>query len=98
MRQSLFQKRTNQVQSARLEKAENATSLLNMTTRITYEKYDGRFPGVLCVLILRVFYFLVKHSRPYYKTEIKSLRRYITATHCLLYDNLQLFTEVEVVS
>ena len=30
------------------------TSLLNMTTRVTYEKYAPRFPDVVLVLILRV--------------------------------------------
>ena len=37
------------------------TSLLNMTNRVTYEKYVNRLPYVVVVLILRMFYFRVKH-------------------------------------
>ena len=70
------------------------TSLLNMTTHITNEKYDSRFPDVPVILIPRVFYFTVKRSSPYYKTNIRSLWRYVATTHCPLYDNLEQFTEV----
>ena len=30
------------------------TSLLNIATRVTYEKYDIRFPDVVVVLILQM--------------------------------------------
>ena len=36
-------------------KAGIVTSLLNMTTRVTHEKYATWFPDVVVVLILRVF-------------------------------------------
>ena len=48
--------------------------ILNMTTRATYEKYASRFPNVVVVLLLRVFQFPVKHSRPYNKNEYKARR------------------------
>ena len=61
---------TNQVHSAKFKQARIVSSLLNITTpRVTYEKYASWFLDVVVVLILRVwtsvFYFPVKHSRPY---------------------------------
>ena len=61
---------TNQVHSAKFKQARIVSSLLNITTpRVIYEKYASWFLDVVVVLILRVwtsvFYFPVKHSRPY---------------------------------
>lgn len=43
------------------------SSLLDMTSRVTYEKYATRFSDERAVLILRVFYVPAKRSRPYNK-------------------------------
>ena len=62
--------KTNQVNSAKFKQARIVSSLLNITTPcVTYKRYASRLLDVLVVLILRVctwvFYFPVKHSRPY---------------------------------
>ena len=61
---------TNQVHSAKFKQARIVSALLNITTpRVSYEKYASWFLDVVVVSILRVwtsvFYFPVKHSRPY---------------------------------
>ena len=42
------------IHSTKLEKAGIVTSLLNIATRVTYEKYVIRFPDVVVVLILQM--------------------------------------------
>ena len=44
---------TNQVHSAKFEKAGIVTLLLDMTTRVTYEKYTTWFLDVVVVSILQ---------------------------------------------